>query len=296
MNHWYQLSSDDECTHPNSKPKHFRINAIEPIGVRETRTGYLFDYDELISNMKKKAEEHSRNLLQDVFHMIFIYLSNGSNIDRIIEKKKTLEHIRQILITMKSIYGFNNSPSSAECSAFTLGRIAEAFPHVALVLADMLDSSPGNLSIRFCVSAFDLGAEVNFHFKLNYFPSLIDTTDSKAQVALLLYNLCNSKSILNTSSNKNIVLAFMMSCRISGRFMDLRLAPADARKKFTEYIIKSVHIDADSLNVVWNRVIGENLIPINAQTRLTAFHERVLQEQPLNLFKWRLLLTGQKDL
>lgn len=269
--------------------KKFAIHAIKLIEPRELRTVQQVDYRQMIADMDEKAKEHGREPLDDIFRIISLYHTHGANIDKLIELPSTSGEIKISLITLKSIYGLKISAPSTECTP-TLARVADAFPHVSLVIADMLNSAPGGSRLRFCSSPKDLGAEVHFHFKMNYFSSLIDTSAGwKAQIALLVHNLCHSKSILKTGGAKEIGAAFSASCKISANMRNLRLAPADARQKFTEYITESFTFDADSLSRVWDQVIGSTTIFL-CGTLITPFHEQVLNEQPLNLSKWRDLL------
>lgn len=269
------------------EPRKCLMAAIKPIE-RPKNTTHSY-HREIIQKMHIIAQQNGRDLLEDVLRIISVYFTHGTNIEKTLDSSLTTDETKRILIILKTIYELKSITQLNECT-ITMSRVAEAFPHVSLVIADMLNNDPGGPGLRFCVTSKDLGADVHFHFKMNYFPSLIDVESCwKAQIALLVHNLCHAKSILKTSGAKDIGPAFGLSCKVSTRMMKECLAPADARKKFTEFIIESFEFSAEALSHVWDQVIGEKKI-LSFGTLITPFHEQVLSQQPLNLFKWQKIL------
>lgn len=269
-----------------------RLDTIEPQDPLRPKS---IQYKQMAADMLDKAQKNGRDFLKDIFDLILIFISQGNNIDKMTKGPQS-DRKRQNLITMRKVYNLKKNCPFYECSP-TLSRIGAAFPHVTLVLSDMMRARSGGPQWKMWVKDCDLGAAVHDHFKMCYFPGLIDLEgfSFKAQVGLLLYNLCNARSITISSQNqKTIVLAFIASCQLSSGIIEQRMAPLQARKMFTEFI-ETLNLDSQMLYSVWNTVVGENYIPINSITLLTHFHEKVLRAQPLDQQKWRQLMDTENS-
>lgn len=254
----------------------------------------MFQYKQMIEYMATQAEKHRRNFLRDVFSLIATYYTVGyDSIDEIIRKWTWSREYEEELISMRDIYGIDNSPKQNLGSLPSLCKICEAFPHVSLVFSDMIKDSLATSNLWFYAESDDVGADVQFHIKMNYFPALIDLDEGglKAQVCFLLYNLCNAKAIIKNDGKKkrSVVAAFMRSCKLSSHLAKQSLAPLQSRRKFTEFI-QSQPVDAELLCCVWNKVIGKNILPVIEELMISHFHKKVLMAQPLNLRKWNQLL------
>lgn len=247
--------------------------------------------------MLEQAQKHGRDILEDILRLISTYYTLGyGSIDQTIEEWTRSDDYKQDLIAMRDIYGLRNSPNKEQFlkSLPSLSKISEGFPQVSLVLADMIGIRLAHSRLCFGVRNEELGANVDIHFKMNYFPALIFVKGFglKAQVGLLLFNLCNTKTILKKCEEQSTVPAFTKSCKTSSYLMKQQLAPFICKKKFTKFI-KSLTMDAYMLFQVWKNVIGSNRVPLSEETMITHFHKRVLKAQPLDLHKWTQLLSEE---
>lgn len=253
-------------------------------------------YKQMAIEMLDKSLKKNRVFQNDIFDLILICICQGNNIDRIIKQwpRNLSDKKRKNLITMKEIYNLKGNIPHYDCSP-TLSRIAAAFPQVTISLTELVKANPDGPQLNEWVKDGELGAAVPHHFKMIYFPGLIDLDGFcfKAEVGLLLFNLCHAKSIANSSSPRmNIVIAFRTSCQISAGIIEERMAPPRSKQEFTKFI-KSFDFQPQMLFNVWNAVIGENYIPTDSITLRSYFHEKVLLAQPLDEYKWRELMDSE---
>lgn len=254
-----------------------------------------FQYKLMNELMLEKAQIHGRDLLEDILRLISAYYTFGyGNIDRVIEEWTGSDDYKRNLIAMRDIYGLRNSPSTSQFrqSLPSLSKITEGFPQVSLVLAGMIGAQLDQSRLWSHIRDSDLGATVDLHFKMLFFPVLILTRCSlKAQVGLIVFNLCNTRSILKKRDKRTrtTISAFKKSCSSSTYLMEQNLASQECKRKFTQFV-ESLTLDANTMFQVWQKVIGSNRVPICAVTKVTHFHEKVLKAQPLNLHKWTELL------
>lgn len=250
-----------------------------------------FKHLDMILDMQARARSSGREFLEDVLRLIAVYWKYGSNNTvRILSDFDGTSELRQRLIDMINVYDIMDEVFYYQPNP-TLERIAEAFPHISLVVAGEINANPA-MGLKLKVTDKDLGQRVHYLFKLSCFPGMIHIGSRvKAQACLLLFNLCYSKALYNTySSDKSIVSAFMHSCRFSTDIMEQSLVLLVSRLKFTEYI-EGIAPSAELLHRVWTSVIGELEVPLIDVTAVTPFHERVLRSQPMYLVTWKRLLN-----
>lgn len=275
-----------------------RLHAIQPnssVPVDDSPPITPIRYRDMIEDMMIKALSEGRNFLDDVFRLISVYYRHGTNnTGRIFNEWEGSAELKEQLASMVDVYGIKEVARIDQLVP-TLSRIAEALPHIALVLASEIHQNP-YLGLKLWVSDRDLGTRVDYLFKLNCFPSLVDVDSStKAQACLLLFNLCHAKATINRqTTNKNVATAFANSCKFSANIVEQKLAPQKLRDEFTLYL-ESIPLSPELMNKVWTQVVGDVKISLHKSVTITAFHREVIDSQPLYLLKWYDLLHARKS-
>lgn len=247
----------------------------------------------MISQMMATADRLGRDFLDDAMSLIAIHYTQGTNnLQRIASSMggRGDTQAQRRLQALAEAYGIRTSARYCDRHP-TLGRIAEALPHVSLVLCDRLAAGP-RPTLRAPIADEELGAAVELHFRMSYFPGLIDVDACgvRGEVGLLLFNLCQALAVVRTSGARlGRVQAFAASCKYSTSVMGQQLAPPETRVRFTRFVERTP-ISAETLETVWRRVLGDAYVATTETTSVTQFHQCVYRAQPLSLAKWRQLL------
>lgn len=250
----------------------------------------LFLHREMIYTMMTIAQQHGRDFVDDAIRLITVYFTRRTNnLDKVLNEWADVDSQKYCFQKLIQIYGIRSRTDYFEPHP-TLSRIAEALPHVSLVMCDQIDSPTSSALLPWVTNA-ELGIPVHRHFKMNYYPGLVDVQEGglKAKAGLLLANLCYAKVMIKTSKGRmSPVQSFVAACRFADNLMAQQLAPSKSKRAFTKYV-ESLPLDARIMNEVWKAVLDGGRIK-GSDICLTSFHEQVYRAQPLTLAKWQLLL------